>query len=105
MLIYIVYFFNSSRQEREKFVIGTKVRFNTNSKHVNDNGLSRRCIVEACEASLRRLNTDYIDFYQVIIKYADSFTNNISYAYSTESPDMTYFSSDTWIQFATPFMC
>src|SRR6185295_654465 len=30
----------------------------------NDQGLSRRHIMEACEASLRRLKTDYIDLYQ-----------------------------------------
>ena len=30
----------------------------------NDRGLSRKHIVEACEASLRRLRTDHIDLYQ-----------------------------------------
>ena len=30
----------------------------------NDQGLSRRHIIEACEASLRRLGTDFIDLYQ-----------------------------------------
>ena len=30
----------------------------------NDQGLSRRHILDACEASLRRLRTDYIDLYQ-----------------------------------------
>ena len=30
----------------------------------NDQGLSRRHILEACEASLRRLKTEYIDLYQ-----------------------------------------
>ena len=30
----------------------------------NDQGLSRRHILAACEASLRRLQTDYIDLYQ-----------------------------------------
>jgi aryl-alcohol dehydrogenase-like predicted oxidoreductase len=30
----------------------------------NDRGLSRHHIIRACEASLRRLNTDYIDLYQ-----------------------------------------
>ena len=32
---------------------------------VNNVGLSRKHIMEACEASLRRLGTDYIDLYQV----------------------------------------
>jgi aryl-alcohol dehydrogenase-like predicted oxidoreductase len=31
----------------------------------NDQGQSRHHIIEACEASLRRLGTDYIDLYQV----------------------------------------
>src|SRR5579884_2285302 len=31
----------------------------------NDQGLSRKHIVAGCEASLRRLQTDYIDLYQV----------------------------------------
>jgi aryl-alcohol dehydrogenase-like predicted oxidoreductase len=32
---------------------------------INDLGSSRKHIVEACEASLRRLGTDYIDLYQI----------------------------------------
>ncbi|QIG79011.1 aldo/keto reductase [Stakelama tenebrarum] len=32
---------------------------------VNDLGASRHHIIEACEASLRRLNTDWIDLYQI----------------------------------------
>ena len=32
---------------------------------MNNRGLSRKHIFEACEASLRRLGTDYIDLYQV----------------------------------------
>ena len=31
----------------------------------NDTGLSRHHLIEACEASLRRLNVDHIDLYQV----------------------------------------
>jgi len=31
----------------------------------NDRGLSRKHVISACEASLRRLGTDYIDLYQV----------------------------------------
>ena len=30
----------------------------------NDQGLSRKHIIDACDASLRRLQTDYIDLYQ-----------------------------------------
>ncbi len=49
---------------RKEIVLATKVRGRTGSG-VNDVGLSRRHIIESCDASLRRLNTDYIDLYQV----------------------------------------
>jgi aryl-alcohol dehydrogenase-like predicted oxidoreductase len=48
---------------REDFVIATKVRFGTR-EGVNQSGLSRKHIRAAVEASLRRLQTDYIDLYQ-----------------------------------------
>ena len=31
----------------------------------NDAGLSRKHVISGCEASLRRLGTNYIDLYQV----------------------------------------
>lgn len=49
---------------RDEMVIATKVRF-TMGEGPNDTGLSRKHILSAVEASLRRLNTDYIDLYQV----------------------------------------
>jgi aryl-alcohol dehydrogenase-like predicted oxidoreductase len=49
---------------RKDIVLATKVRGRT-GPGPNDVGLSRRHIVESCEGSLRRLNTDYIDLYQV----------------------------------------
>lgn len=51
-------------QRRDDFVIATKVRFPMGDKP-NDVGLSRKHILAGVEASLRRLNTDYIDLYQV----------------------------------------
>lgn len=51
-------------KQRENFVIATKVRFSMGSGP-NDLGLSRNHILSAVEASLRRLNTTYIDLYQV----------------------------------------
>jgi aryl-alcohol dehydrogenase-like predicted oxidoreductase len=45
-------------------VLATKARFPTGDGP-NDAGLSRLHLVAACEASLRRLGTDYIDLYQV----------------------------------------
>ncbi|PHN05066.1 aldo/keto reductase [Flavilitoribacter nigricans] len=47
---------------RDQVVITSKVYFST-GKGVNDGGASRYHIVRAVEASLRRLNTDYIDLY------------------------------------------
>ncbi|HIC89161.1 MAG TPA: aldo/keto reductase [Anaerolineae bacterium] len=49
---------------RDSFVIATKVRFPM-GEAPNDVGLSRKHILAGVEASLRRLDTDYIDLYQV----------------------------------------
>jgi len=48
---------------RDQIVLATKVRGEM-GKGPNDQGLSRMHIVNAVEASLRRLQTDYIDLYQ-----------------------------------------
>jgi aryl-alcohol dehydrogenase-like predicted oxidoreductase len=48
---------------RAGLVLATKCRAKV-GPGVNDQGLSRRHILDACEASLRRLQTDYIDLYQ-----------------------------------------
>jgi aryl-alcohol dehydrogenase-like predicted oxidoreductase len=50
--------------KRDKVVLATKVRGRM-SPEINDVGLSRRHIVQSCENSLRRLDTDYIDLYIV----------------------------------------
>ncbi len=50
-------------QRRENLEIFTKVYFPT-GPGVNDRGLSRKHIMESCEGSLRRLQTDYVDLYQ-----------------------------------------
>jgi aryl-alcohol dehydrogenase-like predicted oxidoreductase len=51
------------RGARERIVLATKCR-GTMGPGANDEGLSRKHIISACEASLRRLQTDYIDLYQ-----------------------------------------
>lgn len=51
-------------RRREEVLLATKVRFAMGSGP-NDVGLSRHHIIRACEQSLRRLGTDYIDLYQV----------------------------------------
>lgn len=48
---------------RESIEIFTKVYWPTGDG-VNDRGLSRKHIMESCNASLKRLGTDYVDLYQ-----------------------------------------
>ena len=50
-------------RRRADFVLASKVFFPTGSGP-NDKGLSRKHIMESCDASLRRLKTDYLDLYQ-----------------------------------------
>ena len=48
---------------RDSIVLATKVYFPMGDGP-NDRGLSRKHVTEQCAASLKRLNTDYIDLYQ-----------------------------------------
>ncbi len=48
----------------DRTLLATKARFGMGERP-NDAGLSRHHLIEACEASLRRLQTDHIDLYQV----------------------------------------
>ena len=52
-----------ARGARDRIVLATKCAGMMGSQP-NDSGLSRRHILSACEASLKRLQTDYIDLYQ-----------------------------------------
>lgn len=52
------------RGARERIVLATKCA-GAMGDGPNDKGLSRKHIMSACDASLRRLGTDYIDLYQV----------------------------------------
>lgn len=49
--------------QRDRYVVATKCRIRVGTGP-NDEGLSRRHIMQAVEDSLRRLQTDYIDLYQ-----------------------------------------
>lgn len=51
-------------KRRADIVLATKA-FGRMGDRAHDVGLSRRHLIEACEASLRRLGTDWIDLYQV----------------------------------------
>jgi aryl-alcohol dehydrogenase-like predicted oxidoreductase len=50
--------------KREEVVIATKL-FNPMGPGPNQRGLSRKHVMEAIDASLRRLGTDYVDLYQI----------------------------------------
>ena len=52
------------RDKRHDVLIATKARFRM-GPNTNDAGLSRKHLVAACEASLKRLGTDYVDLYQL----------------------------------------
>jgi aryl-alcohol dehydrogenase-like predicted oxidoreductase len=52
------------RGRRDQVLVATKVRMAMGSGP-NDAGLSRHHIISGCEASLRRLDTDHIDLYQL----------------------------------------
>jgi 1-deoxyxylulose-5-phosphate synthase len=62
-----------SRDRRDLLVLSTKV-FRPTGTGPNDAGLSRKHIVQACEASLRRLQTDHIDLY---LAHSDDFLTPI----------------------------
>ena len=49
---------------RDEVVIATKL-FNPMGPGVNARGLSRKHVMEAIDASLKRLGTDYVDLYQI----------------------------------------
>lgn len=52
--------------QRDEYVLATKVYFPTvKDPKPNQNGLSRKHIMSAIDASLQRLETDYVDLYQI----------------------------------------
>jgi aryl-alcohol dehydrogenase-like predicted oxidoreductase len=52
------------KERRNEVVLATKVRMKV-GPHPNDFGYSRKRIMEGIDASLKRLQTDYIDLYQL----------------------------------------
>lgn len=50
---------------RHRIVLATKCHGRMDDDDPNARGNTRRHVIEACEASLRRLQTDYIDLYQI----------------------------------------
>ncbi len=51
--------------KRDRVVLATKCHGNMDDSDPNASGNSYRHIIQACDASLRRLNTDWIDIYQI----------------------------------------
>lgn len=60
-------------KNRQRAIIGTKFGFRMEDGP-NGEGLSRFRVIKACEESLKRLNTDYIDLYQI---HSDDFSTPI----------------------------
>lgn len=54
----------AARKQRDQLVLATKFRF-TMGEGANRSGASRYRIIKCCEDSLRRLQTDRIDLYQI----------------------------------------
>ena len=62
----------TSRRNRDQLIVATKVMGRSNRfkyarphLHQGETRLDRQSILEACDASLKRLRTDYIDLYQL----------------------------------------
>ncbi|HEY8519634.1 MAG TPA: aldo/keto reductase [Gammaproteobacteria bacterium] len=61
----------ASSGRRARTIVATKGFFQMDPEDPNTRGLSRRNIIAACEASLERLGTDWIDLYQLHRPQAD----------------------------------
>jgi voltage-dependent potassium channel beta subunit len=48
---------------RSSYLVSSKVFFGSGGDRPNEEGLSRKHVVEACHDALRRLRVDYLDFY------------------------------------------
>jgi voltage-dependent potassium channel beta subunit len=48
---------------RDSLVLSSKVYFGAENRGINQTGLSRKHIIEACHGALKRLRTDYLDLY------------------------------------------
>jgi len=74
--------FAQGDRRREKVVIATKV-YGEMGKWPNESRLSAKHIRRACDASLKRLQTDYIDLYQMHHVYREAAWDEIWQAFET----------------------
>ena len=49
--------------ERSSYIVSSKVFFGYEAGKPNQTGLSRKHIIEGCNAALKRLQVDYIDLF------------------------------------------
>lgn len=54
---------HKSGWRRSSYLVSSKVFFGAEGDRPNEKGLSRKHVVEACHAALRRLQVDYLDLY------------------------------------------
>lgn len=54
---------SDAKWDRSSYVVSSKVFFGDGGKKPNQTGLSRKHIIEACEAGLKRLQVEYLDLY------------------------------------------
>lgn len=55
--------FKAHKWDRDTFLVSSKVFFGAVNKGPNQMGLSRKHVIEACNAALKRLQVDYLDLY------------------------------------------
>lgn len=66
---------------RERTVLATKFHAQWDAEDVNSRGTTRNHIIQMCEGSLRRLQTDYVDLYQM--HWMVDFDSSMEEAFST----------------------
>lgn len=53
-----------TRNDRDQFVIASKVRFPSLKRGINDVGLTRKHMIDAIDTALKKIGAEYIDLYQ-----------------------------------------
>lgn len=53
----------AKKWDRDTFIVSSKVFFGAHNKGPNQTGLSRKHVIEACNAALKRLQVEYLDLY------------------------------------------